>query len=400
MHSSAMEPVLPPIDGKFESVALGLHREAAALRATAHPTTRTALADLVRVVNSYYSNLIEGIHTTPAEIQAAVKADYSSDPGRAAVQMLAIAHIRVEEAITRELRASPDMEVTTPDFLRRLHRDLYENVPDTERRVRAPSGREILLVPGELRHEDVTVGIHKPPPFDSVPGFLTRFHEAYRPASHNEVRQVVALAASHHRLAWIHPFLDGNGRVTRLMTIAYARRIDLDAGGLWSIARGFARYLTDYYARLAAADGERRTQFDGRGHLSLGALDEWCDFVVRIALDQITYMRSLLVPETLADRLRGYAAYRTAGGASVGPASGVWRAEAGDLLADLVSRGSLTRKQAFRYLPGKERTARMALSTLLADGVLVSDHHRADVRLAFPAHVAQIVFPDLMTGPA
>jgi len=70
-----MEPMLPPAGGHFESVALELHREAAALAATAHPVTRQALAELLRVVNSFYSNLIEGDHTTPAEIEAAMHAD-------------------------------------------------------------------------------------------------------------------------------------------------------------------------------------------------------------------------------------------------------------------------------------------------------------------------------------
>lgn len=105
-------------------------------------------------------------------------------------------------------------------------------------------------------------------PPDVLPAFLTRFDEAYRPEGLSEIMQVVAFAASHHRFSWIHPFLDGNGRVTRLMTVAYARRIGLDAGGLWSIARGFARFHKEYYAALAIADEHRRSDFDGRGALS------------------------------------------------------------------------------------------------------------------------------------
>jgi len=394
-----MEPVLPPTEGRFESTAIALHREATALAGSAHPTTRAALAKLLRVVNSFYSNLIEGIRTTPSEIQAALRANYSHDPGRAALQRLAVAHIDVEEGITQALANDPALEVTSPDFIRKLHRDLYAKVPDSERIVRSPAGRETIVVPGEFRTEDVTVGHHLAPPFASVPAFLNRFYEAYRSRAHNEVRQVVAFAASHHRLTWIHPFLDGNGRVTRLMTTAYARRIELDGGGLWSLARGFARYQSEYYAALAAADGERRTASDGRGALSLAALEEWIAFVVRTALDQISYMRTLLVPETLADRLRAYAAFMAVGGSSVGAQTGPWRAEAGDLLGDLVSRGSLPRAKALRYLPGKERTARGTLSTLLSDGILEADHHRGPVRLAFPPQIAQIVFPDLMTAP-
>jgi Fic family protein len=391
-----MEPLLPPSGGKFESMAVGLHREAAALAAVAHPVTRSALAKLVRVVNSFYSNLIEGIRTTPAEIEAALKADYSRDAGRAALQRLAAAHLRVEEVVMTELVANPRADVTTPSFIRRLHRDLYADVPDSERIVRSPTGREASVIPGQLREENVTVGRHVAPAPNTLPAFLDRFHEAYRPEAHSEVRRVVAFAASHHRLAWIHPFLDGNGRVVRLVTTAYARRIELDAGGLWSIARGFARYQNEYYSALAAADEPRRSDIDGRGALSLSALDEWCEFVVRVALDQMDYMRSLLRPDTLVERLRGYVAYQAATAEGV---SGGWRQEAGDLLAALVARGTLTRAEAMRYLPGKERTSRAALSVLLRDGIVESDSHRAAVRLGFPPHAAQVLFPDLMAAP-
>ncbi len=393
-----MEPVLPPDGGKFESVAIALHKEAGALAASAHPATHAALARLVRIVNSFYSNLIEGIWTTPAEIEAAIKADYSHDPGRAALQRLAVSHVRVEETMAIELAANPDMPVTSAEFVRRVHRDLYADVPDSERIVRSPSGRESIVAPGELRTEDVTVGRHIPPPSESLPVFLDRFDDAYRPERLTELRRVVAFAASHHRLAWIHPFLDGNGRVTRLMTTAYARRIGLDANGLWSIARGFARYQDEYYAALSAADQPRGSALDGRGNLSLDGLEAWCEFVVRVAMDQIAYMRSLLKPDTLADRLRAYSAYRTNTDATV-KAPHAWRAESGELLANLVSRGSLSRSEALRYFPKGERTARAGLSVLLKDGILEADSHRSDIRLAFPPHAATILFPDLMAIP-
>jgi Fic family protein len=403
-----MDPLFPPTDGKFESAAIELHREAAALAATAHPVTRAALARLLLIVNSYYSNRIEGKHTTPAEIEAALKKDFSNNPDRAAVQHLAVAHLDIENALTGELAADPTLEVTSPEFLKRVHRDLYANVPDSERVVRGRDGRAARVVPGGFRTNEVSVGAHVPPPHEDVPNLLARFHEAYRPGPLNPVRRVVAFAAGHHRLAWIHPFLDGNGRVTRLMTTAYARKIELDGGGLWSIARGFARYHAEYYALLAAADAERSNDYDGRGPLSLAKLEDWCGFVVTTALDQIAYMRSLLVPESLSDRLRAYAAYRAAGGVSVGPATPTasaplplppWRAESGDLLARLVSVGEMPRADALKSLPGLERTRRAALRTLLVEGVLASDHHRAPVRLAFPPHMAHFAFPELFSVP-
>jgi Fic family protein len=393
-----MEPVLPPSGGRFESVALTLHRRAAALATAAHPVTLAALAHLVRVVNSYYSNLIEGARTTPAEIEAAMHSDYSHDPGRAAVQRLAAAHVRVEATIAASLADDPSLSVTSPAFIGGLHRALYETVLPAERVVRSAAGREAVVIPGELRTEDVQAGRHLAPPPDAIASLLARFDEAYRPDALSEVMRVVAFAASHHRFAWIHPFLDGNGRVARLLSVAYARRIALDAAGLWSISRGFARYQSEYYAALAEADQSRRSDLDGRGTLSLAGLEAWCEFVVRVAEDQMEYMRSLLAPDTLADRLRGYAAYRSQVDAEIA-GGGAWRPEAGELLAALVWRGTIPRGEALRLLPGKERTARSTLSALLRDGIVQSDSHRAAVRLAFPPAAAAILFPALIAAP-
>jgi Fic family protein len=47
----------------------------------------------------------------------------------------------------------------------------------------------------------------------------------------------------HHRLVWIHPFLDGNGRVARLMSHAQFLSL-LGTGGVWSMARVLSRLTT------------------------------------------------------------------------------------------------------------------------------------------------------------
>jgi Fic family protein len=61
----------------------------------------------------------------------------------------------------------------------------------------------------------------------TLPQILARFEEAYASKAILATDQLVALAAAHHRLTWIHPFGDGNGRVTRLYSHAWLVR----AGG-------------------------------------------------------------------------------------------------------------------------------------------------------------------------
>jgi Fic family protein len=102
-----------------------------------------------------------------------------------------------------------------------------------------------------------------------VPRFLRRFEDFYIRLS--KTKAILASAAAHHRLALIHPFLDGNGRVARLMSHATFLEA-LDTGAVWSVARGLARNLAAYMGHLAACDKTRGSVLDGMGHLFPGTL--------------------------------------------------------------------------------------------------------------------------------
>lgn len=70
-----MEPIFPKRDGQLVDLAMDVHREAAALGGAHHKITRQCIADLLSYINSYYSNLIEGHHIHPSEIERAVGKD-------------------------------------------------------------------------------------------------------------------------------------------------------------------------------------------------------------------------------------------------------------------------------------------------------------------------------------
>src|SRR5581483_9115744 len=99
---------------------------------------------------------------------------------------------------------------------------------------------------------------------------------------------IVAIAAAHHRFNYIHPFPDGNGRVSRLMSHAMAQLAGIGAHGLWSISRGLARGLTapsEYKRMMDLADMPRQGDLDGRGNLSLKALNEFVLWFLKVCLD-------------------------------------------------------------------------------------------------------------------
>jgi Fic family protein len=390
VDTSAMEPVLPRGE-KLTEPAIALVREASELGGQLHPITRESVADLLRTINTYHSNLIEGHNTRPRDIERALTGRLSSSPERRALQLEARAHIEVQKLVEERLAADPAVRIADTEFLLFLHREFYERMPEQWRKVRDAGGtHERTVVPGKLREEEVDVGRHVPPPPASMPRFLERFSEAYDPARLKGLDQVIAIAASHHRLLWIHPFLDGNGRVARLFTDAYLRRAGLGGHGLWTASRGLARHRSRYFEALAAADAERWNDYDGRGARSEAALSAFCEFFLGICLDQVRFMSGLLGLDGLVARIEGYVARRAAGGIGAKLPS-----EAGRLLIEALLRGEIARGEAARITGTSERTARRILSALASEKLLASDTPKGPVRLGLPMHTVGFYFPQL-----
>ncbi|MGH7658045.1 MAG: Fic family protein [Gemmatimonadales bacterium] len=383
MSISSMEPMLPS-DSGLETQASEVVSAAERLGGTLHPLTLAAVADLLRTVNCYYSNLIEGHNTHPADIERAMREDYSQDSGTRDLQREARAHIEVQRLMDARLDSEPELDVCSASFLRWIHREFYERLPGDFRIVRDPgTGREEPVRPGEFRHHDVKVGMHVPLPANRIEAAILRFAEAYDPVRFVPASGMVAAGAAHHRLLWIHPFGDGNGRVTRLMTDAYLRRIGVGGNGLWSVSRGLARRRDEYRRYLAAADDLRRDDHDGRGNLSNSALVDFVRFFLEVCADQIEFMAHLLEIDMLANRFLNYARAIPL------------RKEAVRLLMDLLYRGMVPRGEVTDLLKLHERTARRVLRELVDDGWIESESSRAPLRLRIPTHAVPYVLPDL-----
>ena len=231
---------------------------------------------------------------------------------------------------------------------------------------------------------DVEVGRHVPVSPGALPVFLERFEQAYRKLGRSET--ILAAAAAHHRLLWIHPFLDGNGRVARLMSHAMLLEA-LDTGGIWSIARGLARNEGEYKRQLMACDQTRRNDLDGRGTLSEEALAEFTSFFLATCIDQVRFIEELVQPERLRDRILIWTEEEVR--ASRLPQ------EAGAVLEAVLYRGELPRGDVAKLLATSERQARRVTSGLLDREVLVSESTRTPLRLAFPARLASRWMPGL-----
>jgi Fic family protein len=340
------------------------------------------LADLVRAMNCYYSNLIEGHDTHPIEIERALKGDYSKDARKRDLQHEAQAHIAVQQWIDND--GLKGRAVTAASIME-IHRRFCELLPEDLLWVEDPATKEKTRVaPGELRRRDVAVGRHIQISAAAVPRFLERYEAVYTNLGRTEI--ILATAAAHHRLLWIHPFLDGNGRVARL--VSHATLLDtLDTGALWSIARGLARNVDAYKAHLAACDLPRRNDLDGRGNLSEESLAEFTRFFLTVCLDQVTFMEGLMQPDRLRARILLWAeeAIRL----------GTLPPKAGAVLEAVLYRGELPRGDAAAIVGTGERQARRVVSALIEQGVLISESTRAPLCLAFPAALAVRWMPGL-----
>lgn len=400
MHTqpSAMEPMLPDRQEALLNLAFNITKVSARTAGHIHPLVFHEIVKMLRVINSYYSNLIEGHSTHPIDIERAMKQDYSGEPAKRALQEESLAHITVQKAIEQRLLTEPGLDITSEAFIRWVHESFYRLMPDEFRYVEDPKTRQRLeVVPGALREQPVIVGLHVAPEPSALSHFLTRFHQAYRlDCHHGGEQRLIAAAAAHHRLGWIHPFLDGNGRVMRLFTDTYLHKAGLEGYGLWTVSRGLARNVARYKAQLAGADAQRQGDLDGRGNLSMKGLWAFCEFFLQTCLDQAEYMSDMLRLDQLASRIKGYIDLRARGLAPGTEGYGKLNEQSIGILHAVLLHGELPRGEAGEASGYAERKGSQLIKQLLEEGLLRSDSPKGPVRLGFPAHATAYLFPDMI----
>lgn len=341
-----------------------------------------ALSDVVRSMNCYYSNLIEGHNTHPVDIERALTEDYSANQEQRNLQLEAKAHIATQRWIDE---GGLNGKAATVAAVLNVHRRFATALPSELLWVEDPkTKRRVPVVPGELRTDFAKVGRHVAISPGAVPRFMTRWEAAYGRLGKFEA--VLQSAAAHHRLLWIHPFADGNGRVARL--ISYAILLEaLDTGGIWSIARGLARAEDGYKQHLAECDLARRNHIDGRGALSEEELANFTSFFLETCLDQIRFMAELMQPAALRKRIIDWAKEEERLG---GIMENSHRA-----LAHVLTNHELERKDVPEVLGLDDRKARRVTARLNERGIIAAPTHKAPFRIAFPASLAPALLPGL-----
>lgn len=386
-HPVQMEPLLVdssrPLYKPLIDLAQALAEASARLDAAVRPATAKSLSALVAGMNCYYSNQIEGHKTLPIDIDAALRAQ-GSHGSRQHLQSLALAHIETEHWARQQSLESD----TLKSFLLDVHQRFCQQLPTTL----LPLGDGSLLIAGAFRSREVSVGRHVAPSASALTGFIDRYVQVYgqrlawaKKGGISKLDGLVAAFAAHHRLVWIHPFLDGNGRVARIALDAMLRACGVNEACLWSMSRGFAKSADEYKARLADADEGRRGDLDGRGNLSEKGLAAFCEYAMQTAIDQARFMDGMFALEHVQARAHAYF-HRVRFDL---------KPESAHLYIHAFAMGGFERGEASRLTGLPERTARSVLSALLAEGLLVSDSPKGRVRAGFPVHALGSLLPNL-----
>lgn len=379
-----MEPMLPPeANLELNDLAFELVFKASSFAGMLNPVVSQSVGALVRSMNCYYSNLIEGHDTQPRDIDRVLAQDYSSEPAKRALQKEAVAHIDVQLLIDEGLKAN--LNPISSEYGRWIHEEFCSRSPEELLWVKNPdTGIKVKIIPGHYRDGNVQVGRHIPPKPENLSHFLDRFDEAYDINKLSKLQRIISIPAAYHRYVWIHPFYDGNGRVVRLMSHAAFKKVGIGSE-LWSISRGLARQKDEYKALLQAADETRHDDLDGRRTLSQKDLIEFCKFFLRISIDQVDYMSALLDFKTLSERMRIHVKEMIV----------LKELPKGSysLLREALLIGEFERGRVEEITGLKDRAARAVLYALIKKKLLVSDTPRGSVRLGFPIDVIEKWFP-------
>jgi Fic family protein len=388
-----LTPILPgkKLIGPLKDMATEVATASAGLEKSIARATARTLGERLRLINSYYSNLIEGHKTTIAEIEAALASRFVDKPERRYAQELCAAHVLTEREFMAQSEHDPGFDVCSSDVLSRIHATFYSHLPAEHLTTHHAGGfTGIPVMPGTLRDSEVSVDgrTQHGPRADTLPRHMAIFREAFTPRAFHGDEKLIAAAISHHRLTWLHPFRDGNGRISRLHTGLYLAGINVNQCNLWSLSRGFSRNKDGYMLNLRATDSPERA--NGQDFFDEALTADFCRFFFEICLDQISFMRDLLRLEEIDRRIEWLV--RT----TIMTRATDLAPEAERLLRAVFREGLVPRGRIPEIVGLAERTARRRVTAPLERlHLLTSETPKGPVALGMPGEALPFLFPSL-----
>ncbi|MDT8338264.1 MAG: Fic family protein [Sulfurimonas sp.] len=390
-------PILPTdMNSNIDEELLWLAEEvcikSAALGGNHNKIVLKSIKDLLRTTNSYYSNLIESEGTHPLDIEKAMKKDFFDDNRQRNLQFLSIAYINTQKEL--ELMATDVDNIFTKDSVLSIHNNFYtkegmEPFLDIKHK-----DSIINMTPGILRDHDVYISKHIAPEYTQLDSMFNEFENQYKSIYNlsTKAKKLLYILSSHHRLTWIHPFLDGNGRVSRLFLDTAFLNVNIEGYGLWNISRGLARDNEGYRKHLRFADMQQQGSTDGRGPLSLRGLKYYLKFMLDTSLDQIKFMNENLQLNSLANKIDKFILLANSGLLGMEP----FPESSSIILKELLLKGEVTRGEVKNIIKKSDRTATAIIKTLIERGYIESDTPKGAIRIRFNTTFASYLMPNLI----
>jgi Fic family protein len=391
-------PIAPnELNGSFDSNLLEkaeyVYISSVKLLGGHNQTVLDEIKKLLRITNSYYSNRIESEGTHPINIEQAMKKNFSSNSNEKKLQYLSLAHIKSQELL-EEMVFTQNINPFDISFIKMIHKIFYEMDGMDEFLTIIHKDKQIKMLPGSFREDDVAVGEHIAISYMHLTNTMDKFCELYTQSiTHgSKAQKLIYILSSHHRFVWIHPFLDGNGRVSRLLLDTLVHKIGIEGYGIWNFSRGLARNNTTYKKLLSLADEKKYNEYDGRGTLSKKELYSFVEFLLDSAIDQVDYMNKMLNLSSLINRVENYVKNSNQNMYNIEPLP----KHSDKLLKELLIKGIVKRGDVQHIIGTKDRIASSLISELLKREYIRSDTPRGDIRIKFNAHFAMKIFPELI----
>ena len=233
------------------------------------------LKNIFQIGESLGSARIEGNHTTLAELVEKIIEKVPRNTKKEKDREI----FNIDRAIT-----FIEEHITEKTKISRAHiSEIHKIITDG---LTPPPNGEGSLTPGTYRYASVSItnSSHKPPEPISVFSYMEELLEFVN-ASVDLHNDLLITALSHHRMAWIHPFDNGNGRLIRMFTYALLIKqgFQVKTGRILNPTAIFCMDRNKYYDMLCLADtGEKEKVL------------AWCEYVLSGLKNEIEKIDRLL----------------------------------------------------------------------------------------------------------
>lgn len=155
------------------------------------------------------------------------------------------------------------------DFIKNIHRELVKEVRENQ----AQPGL-YRLVQNYIWSEREQRVVYTPPPFEDVPKMMREFVDWIN--SESQIHPVIKSGIIQFQFVYIHPFVDGNGRVSRLLCSFHLDKTGYDFKKLFSISEYYDEDREKFYSAIRSV---KKNNLD---------LSYWLEYFVAGILAQLT----------------------------------------------------------------------------------------------------------------